>query len=74
MDSKDADIYFLDGWMLATKTHPACTIHEDGMWLSSMVEKKKKVTNINISPKMVNPIDIAGNAEEEEEGGVQTYS
>ena len=22
-----------DGWMQATKPHPACTIHEDGMWL-----------------------------------------
>ena len=33
MDSKDPDIYVLDGWMLATKTHPACTIHKDRMWL-----------------------------------------
>ena len=32
-DSKDPDIHVLDGWMPATKTHPACTIHEDGMWL-----------------------------------------
>ena len=31
-DSKDPDIYVIDGWMLATKTHPVCTIHEDGMW------------------------------------------
>ena len=32
-DSKDADIYVLHGWMAATNTYPACTIHEDGMWL-----------------------------------------
>ena len=32
-DSKDPDIHVLDGWMPATKTHPARTIHEDGMWL-----------------------------------------
>ena len=33
MDSKDPDVHVLDGWMPATKTHPARTIHEDGMWL-----------------------------------------
>ena len=32
-DSKQPDIHVLDGWMLAIKTHSACTIHEDGMWL-----------------------------------------
>ena len=32
-DSKDRDIYVLDGRMKATKTHPACTIHEDRIWL-----------------------------------------
>ena len=32
-DSKDPDVHVLDGWMPATKTHPARTIHEDGMWL-----------------------------------------
>ena len=31
MDSKDPDIHALDGRMLATKTHPVCTIHQDGM-------------------------------------------
>ena len=31
MDSKDPDIHVLDGWMLATKTHPACTIREEGI-------------------------------------------
>ena len=31
--SKDPDVHVLDGWMPATKTHPARTIHEDGMWL-----------------------------------------
>ena len=30
--------------------------------------KKKKVTYASISPKTVNPKDLAGNAEEEEEG------
>ena len=33
MDSKDPDVHVLDRWMPATKTHPARTIHEDGMWL-----------------------------------------
>ena len=32
-DSKDPDVHVLDGWMPAAKTHPTCTIHEDGMWL-----------------------------------------
>ena len=32
-DSKDPDGHVLDGWMPATKTHPARTIHEDGIWL-----------------------------------------
>ena len=65
--------------MSATKTHPACTIHEDGMRLHQSLDKKtknktkqqqheqKEVTQGQISPKMVNPRDIAGNAEEEEE-------
>ena len=32
-DSKDPDMHALDAWRLATKTHPACTIHKDGVWL-----------------------------------------
>ena len=32
-DSKDPDVHVLDGWMPATKPHPARTIHKDGMWL-----------------------------------------
>ena len=32
-DSKDPDVHVLDRWMPATKTHPARTVHEDGMWL-----------------------------------------
>ena len=40
-DSKDPDIHVLDGWMPATKTHPACTIHEDGMWLPQWLDEKK---------------------------------
>ena len=35
----------IDGWMLATRTHPACTIHEDGMrfpqWLG-LIKKQTK--------------------------------
>ena len=47
-DSKDLDIYVLDRWMPTTKTHPACTIHKDGMWLplwsdyNKQTKKKKK--------------------------------
>ena len=37
-DSKDPDIHVLDSWMLATKTHPACTIHEDGMRLPQWLD------------------------------------
>ena len=59
MDSKDPDIHVLDKWMLATKTHLACTIHKDGMWLPQWLEYKT-VTYAKISPKMVNPRDIAG--------------
>ena len=33
MDSKDPNIHVWDRWMPATKTHPACTIREDGVWL-----------------------------------------
>ena len=51
--------------MPVTKMHPACTIHEDGVWLPLWLDFKKKVTDAKISPKMVNPRNIAGNAEEE---------
>ena len=47
---KGPDIRVLDGWMLVTKTYPAYTIHENGMWL---------VTYTKISPIMVNPTDTA---------------
>ena len=63
MDSKDPDMHVLDRWMPATKTHPACTILEDGMWLPLWLYFRK-VTYAKISPKMVNPKDIAGNTEE----------
>ena len=33
IDGKDPCIHILDGWVLATKTHPICTISEDGTWL-----------------------------------------
>ena len=65
-DSKDPDIHVPDGWMPATKTQPACTIHEDGMWLP-LWQDYKRVTHAKISPKMVNPRGKLGNAEEEEE-------
>ena len=54
-DSKDPDIYAM------RFTHPACTIHEDGiaLWL----DPKKGHVHKNL-PKM-NPRDMAGNAEEE---------
>ena len=57
--SKDPDIHVLDGWMPATKTHPACTIHEDGMWLPQWLDYQV-VTYLTILPKMVNPRYIAG--------------
>ena len=37
-DSKDSDMYVRDGWMLATTTHPACPIYEDGMWLPQWLD------------------------------------
>ena len=52
--------------MPATKTHPACTIYKDGMWLPLWMDYKT-VTYAHISPKMVNSKDIAQNAEEKEE-------
>ena len=59
MDSKDPDIHVIDRWMLATKTHPACTTHEDGMWLLQWLDEKT-VTYAKISPRVVNPRAIAG--------------
>ena len=52
--------------MPATKTHPACTVHEDGIRLSEWLDLKK-VTYPKISPKMVNHRDMVGNAAAEEE-------
>ena len=51
--------------MPATKTHPPCTILEDGMWLPQWLDSKT-VTYEKISSRIVNPSDIAGNAKEEE--------
>ena len=65
MDSKDPDIHVLDGWMPATKTHPPNTIHEERMWLALWLNQNT-VTYAKISPKMVNPRDIAKNTGEEE--------
>ena len=46
---KDPDIHVIDGWMPATKTHPACIIQEDGMWLPQWLDTppppKKNKTN-----------------------------
>ena len=49
--------------MPATKSHPAYTIHKDGIdYLSGWIKKTttKPVTFAKISAKMVNPRDIAG--------------
>ena len=40
-DWKNPDIHVLDGWMPATKKQPACTIHEDKMWLSLQLDYEK---------------------------------
>ena len=37
-DSKDPDIHVRDEWMPATKAHPACTIHKDGMRLPQWLD------------------------------------
>ena len=58
--------------MQATKTYPACTIHEDKVNASLVGLKKKEVKNgriinkKNTSQSKVIPKDIAWNAEEEE--------
>ena len=38
--SRDPYIHVIDGWMPATKTHPSCTIHKDGMWLPQWLDWK----------------------------------
>ena len=43
-DSKDPDVHVLDRRMPATKTHPACTIHEDWMWLPQWLDYKRPHT------------------------------
>ena len=64
MDSKDPDFCVLDGWTLATKTRPACTIHEEGMWLFLWLDENGHICK-NLTPKWWTP-DIARNAGEEE--------
>ena len=58
-------------WVNAgNKNTPACTIHEDRMILKLplwLEYESKTVTFPKISPLMVNPRDIAGNTEEEED-------
>ena len=53
MGSKDPDIHALTNecWL---KTTPACTIHEDGMWLPQWLDWKM-VTYAKISPKNGEP-------------------
>ena len=47
---KIPDIHVLDGWMPATKTYPACTIHKTECdYLYGLIEKR--VTYAKISPK-----------------------
>ena len=38
MDSKHPDIHALEGWMPATKMHPACTIHKYRLWLPQWLD------------------------------------
>ena len=52
--------------MPATKTHPACMHHPQRLNVTTSVTGLKMVTYTQLSPKMVNPRDIAGNAEEED--------
>ena len=71
-DSKDPDIHVLDGWMPATKTHPACTILVDGIWQPQwFLKTKTKTKNGHIhkkkSSKLVNPEIQLRSVEEEEE-------
>ena len=59
MSSKDPDIHVSDGWMSASKRHPARTIHKDGMWLPQWLDWKT-VTQTS-HPKWWTPeIYIAG--------------
>ena len=59
--------------MLATKMHPASTIHHPQrqnvttsiIGFKKKKQKKKTVTYPQISPKMVNLRDMTGNTEEE---------
>ena len=48
-DWKDPDIHVLGGWMPATKAHPACTIHEDGMWLPQWLDQKTVLYTKNLT-------------------------
>ena len=52
-DLKGPDINDIDGWMPATKAHPACTIHEEE--LTTLMVGIKTVTYSKISPKWWTP-------------------
>ena len=70
-DSKDPDIHILDEWMPSNRNTPS--MHHPWRQNSDYLDGwiKKLITYAKISPKMVNPRDLAGNAgEEEEEDGV----
>ena len=53
--------------MPVSKTHPQCTIHEDGLWLPLWLDYKKRSPTQKSHQKLVNPRDIAGKAAAEEE-------
>ena len=57
---KEGLAVILNTWFMSN------SIHEDGMWLPLWLDEKM-ATYAKISPKVVNPRDIAGNAKEEEE-------
>ena len=72
-DSKGPDVHILDRWMLARKTHPACTIHEDGMWLPQWLDEKKTQTNkkdhtcTNLTKKWRTPEILLGTQKKKKE-------
>ena len=49
--SKDPDIHVLGRWMPATKTHQACTMHKDGMWLPQWLDLKNGHIRKNLIQK-----------------------
>ena len=65
-DSKDPDVHVLDGWMPATKKHTqhAPSTKTECDYLNGWIKKRSHtVTYAKISPRVVNPRDIAGERE-----------